>query len=320
MDAQSLEIKWQKISKPSPMSYNLIHIDSNCFPELKIGFNDLGNRCLFLGPLSYNPNYIGEIKENITTFYNIEHSSIILELTDNYYHSIFLDLVISLFFKIKDIKNEKDSTSLFILTIKMWSSFLENEKREKLSEDIIKGIFGELTFLKYLLKDSDYTNVNHFLNSWKGPFDANNDFYFDDKNVEVKTKNSSKKDVNISSEFQLELEHGKSLELLIVTLDKVMLNGTTLEEIINQIRERVICLNGDLTLLYQALKQKSLTPGVLSEYNSLRFILVSHQYYNCSVIGFPRIVKSELPNTISGVKYRINLDDLDLFLLKSINF
>jgi hypothetical protein len=319
MEALTLETTWQGIKIPAH-NYNYNRIDSTCIPELNIGLNAVGNRCLILGPIKNNPGFAGEKKENITTFYNSTYNLIILELTDNYYHSLFLDLVISLYFKIKDIKEEKESTLIFISTINMWSSFLEDEINNKHSEDMIKGLFGELSLLNELLKTADNSNVNYFLKTWKGPYDTNHDFYFDDKNIEVKTKNNSKSDVNISSEFQLEEESGKSLELVIVSLETQLSNGLTIEFIVNQIRDKVIALNGDLSILYEALKMKAITHRILNEYNNYQYSLISHQYYNCIENGFPRLIKSELPENINGVKYKLNLKDLDNYITKTVIF
>jgi hypothetical protein len=229
-------------------------------------------------------------------------------------------LVISLYFKIKDIKNYKESTTLFISTINMWASFLEDEKNDRHSEDLIKGLFGELSLLNELLKTADNSNVNYFLKSWKGPYDTNHDFYFDDNNIEIKTKNNSKSDVNISSEFQLEEEIGKSLQLVVVSLESVLLNGLTLEILVNQIRDKVISLNGDLSILYDTLKKKAITHRILSEYNIYQYTLISHIYYNCVENSFPRLIKSELPDNISGIKYKINLKGLESFIIKTVTF
>ncbi len=321
MEAATLETIWQGIKIPTPKPYNYNHIDSSCIPELNIGLNDLGNRCLILEmPVGYNPGFVGEKKENITTFYNSTYNFIILELTDNYYHALFIDLVISLYFKIKDIKDYKESTLIFISTINMWSSFLEDEKNDRHSEDMIKGIFGELSLLNELLKTADHSNVNYFLKTWKGPYDTNHDFYLEDKNIEVKTKNNSKTDVSISSEFQLEEETGKSLELVVVSVESVLLNGLTLEFLINQIRNKIISLNGDHSILYEALKKKAITHRILSEYNIYQYTLISHNYYNCIENGFPRLIKSELPDNINGVNYKLNLNGLESFIIKTVNF
>lgn len=140
-----------------------------------------------------------------------------------------LTLVISLYFKIKEIKDYKESTTLFIRTINMWSLFFQDEKNHGHSEDVIKGLFGELTLLNDLIRMSNSSNINDTLKTWQGPYDANHDFYFDDKNIEVSTKNNSKSDINISSEFQLEEELGKSLELVVASVESNLLNGLTLE-------------------------------------------------------------------------------------------
>ena len=318
MTTSDLEKKWASIKIPSSGTFNYQHIDSACLPDLNIGLNDFGNRCLFLIlPIGYNPNFIGEKKENIKTSFNSVYNFIILELTDNYYSPLFVDLVISLYHKIKVISDYKESTSVFIKTINLWSLFLQEEKTDRLSENTIKGIFGELSLLNELIKSSNATNVNDILNSWQGPYDRNHDFYLDGIDYEVKTKNNTKTDVNISSEHQLDEENGNALELVVVSVEKVIMNGETIDSLVDLIRGGILNLNGDIGILFMALKKKNITVKNISDYNSYQFKLISHQYYKCTEAGFPRITTKSLSKEISSVSYCINLKGLDSFIFNT---
>lgn len=321
MTTIELENKWLSIKTPSTGNYNYQNIDSACLPDLNIGLNDLGNRCLLLVlPNGYNPGFIGERKENITTKFNSTYNFIILELTDNYYRSLFVDLVLSLYFKIKDISDYKESTKVFINTINLWSQFLQEEKSDKLPENTIKGLCGELSLLLELIKKSNSGNINDILNSWQGPYDRNHDFYLDGIDYEVKTKNNSKTDIYISSEYQLEMENGVSLELVVVSVEKLITGGETIESIVNAIRNHIINLNGDISILFLALKKKKIVPKNLSDYNLYNYKFISHSYYSCMDPRFPRITILNLHKEISAVSYNINLKELDNFILNTNYF
>jgi len=321
MNALQLEDQWSQLKGHKSADFITFKIDDNCKPDLNLGINSKKNRCLLLVlPKEFKINFIGETKENIKTSFNKQYNYIILELLDGYYHNLFNDLIISLYFKIYKIEALEESTAIFISTINKWAAFLAKGRNNRLTQEVIKGLFGELTVLNELLSASSISNVNETLSSWQGPYDANTDFIFDNKNIEVKTKNYDSSVVRISSEFQLDDEPGKKLELMVVSVETDNKLGADIESIIIEIRERVLNLNGDISLLFDALAQKALFSSNLKDYDTYKFILKKHETYDCNLIIeneeiFPRITKSSLPNFITKLKYNINLQELNSFIV-----
>lgn len=321
MNTIQLEDQWSILKVQKSSDFITLRIDANCKPDLNLGINVKQNRCLLLMlPKGLSLSFIGETKENIKTTYKKKENCIILELLDNYYHNLFNDLIISLYFKINKIEDLKESTTIFISTINKWASFLAKARNNKLTKEVIKGLFGELTVLNELLITFSKSDINNVLNSWQGPYDANTDFIFDNKNIEVKTKNYDSSVVRISSEFQLDDEPGKKLELLVVSVETDNKLGADIESIILEIRERVLSLNGDISLLFDALAQKSLFRSNLKDYSIYKFTLKKHETYDCNMIienaeVFPRLTKSKLPKYINKVKYNINLQELNSFIV-----
>ena len=321
MDTLILETKWIMAPIPTIGSYSSILIDAGCMPDLNIGLSGFGNRCLILTlPLDFRVDFLGQKLENITTIYrkNVSENSIIIELSNNLLYSYFNDLVISIYFKIKDITNLTDSTSVFVKTINEWCSFFAKGSSDKHDQDAIQGFFGELSVLNQLLYEADSATVNYFLKSWRGPFDENNDFYLDTKNIEVKTKRNSKSTVGISNEFQLEQENDKRIELTVVSVEPVTINGLTLEYIIGKIKDRIYLLGGDLSILFAALKSKNLTPLNFNDYDVYQFSLISHITYDILDPNFPKLIRSELPLSLVKIKYDINLSRLDNLIINKI--
>ena len=321
MDTLILETKWITVPIPSHGEYSSLLIDASCTPELNIGLSGYGNRCLILSlPLDFRVDFYGQKLENITTIYrkNQTENSIIIELTNNSLFSYFNDTIISLFFKIKDIKNMVESTSVFIRAINEWCSFFAKGSSDKHDQDAIQGFFGELSVLNELLYHADSTSVNYILNSWRGPYDENNDFNLDERNIEVKTKRHSKSNVRISSEFQLDQEDDKGMELIIVSVESVTLNGLTLEFIIEKIKNQVYFLSGDLMILYTALKKKNLTPLNFKDYDIYQFSLISHISYDTLAREFPKLIRSELPSSLTKINYDINLTGLDNLIINKL--
>ncbi len=325
MNTIQLEQQWGTIENKDEPGLKYVRIDGVCIPELCLAVNTNNRRCLMLRlPADYITTFKGEKKENIKTQYSKKGNYIILELLDSYYNLLFNDLIISLYFKIRDISNSNESTNTFISTINKWASFLEKSKNPKLSKDIIKGLFGELVVLKDYLKDSDSNSVNEILKSWRGPYDDNTDFVFEDCNVEVKTKSNSSSVVKISSEFQLDNEAGKQLKLVVVSLETDCLSNTTISIVHNEIRDLILELNGDLSIFSDALAQKNLFPSNLEEYNEHVFELKVMEIYDCDIVKngtrFPKIIKSELSSEIRKVRYELNLTNLSEYIVAKKEF
>lgn len=326
MDVEKLEKQWSKLKKQKSPGFVTIKIDANCMPDLNLGINSKQNRALLLRlPKGVKIDFIGEEKENLKTSYNKHENSIVLELLDHYYFSLFNDLIISLYYKIKDIEDPKKHSIDFINTVNKWAAFLAKGKNNKLTKEVVTGLFGELAVLIEFLKVSNSNEIDPLLKSWQGPYDANTDFVFDNKNIEVKTKNIHSPKVKISSEHQLDDDPGKYLNLAVVSIESDYNSMLTIETMINQIRSHILDLNGDLSVFYEALAQMALYPSILKEYNNYRFTLKQIITYSCDLITpnkevFPRVTKSKLPQEIEKVKYLINLTELDSFIIDRKTF
>jgi len=318
MNTLQLEKQWEKIGGAEEKSLSYLRIDGTCIPDLHIAVKGNNHRCLMLKlPKDYVTSFRGEDKENIRTSYSKKGNYILLELLDSYYNTLFNDLIISLYFKIKDISASNESTNTFISTINKWASFLEKSKNSKLPKEVVRGLYGELVILKEYLSETDTDKVNDILKSWTGPYDTSTDFMFDNLNVEVKTKSSNSSTVKISSEFQLDHEQGKELNLSVVSVDSDNKSTDTLDKEFNKIRDQILELNGDLSIITEALSQKNLFPSALKEYDDFKFTPVSVEVYDCDIEihgkSFPRLKNSELSEELKKIRYEINLSGLDDF-------
>lgn len=321
MNVEDLEQKWNNLLLPQNGSYSYTRIDGQCLPDLHIGISEKGNRCLILVlPPKNKIEFIGEKKENLETYFRKKENHIVLELTDRFYNSFFVDLVVSLYYRIKDISNDHESAKSFITLIKYWSDFLRAKKGDLLSAEAVKGMYGELTYLEYQL-DNLQLPINEILRSWKGPFDENHDFHFDDKNVEIKTKSVASNEVHISSEFQLEAEKGKKLELVVVSVDDVSVNGDNLSSVIDRIRKKVLDENGDISIISEALSEKNIQFATVSIYDSYMFRLKCFEIFNCDQKDFPKLTSDIIGDHLRKVSYRLVLKTLDdKLLIQTINF
>lgn len=135
--------------------------------------------------------------------------------------NLFLDLVwnnpseLRLFSSVLDelldcVIEEKQLPSLIQDIVKKWDYLLGDDKNG-LSENSIKGIFGEILLARALTRFYGFDFSPYM---WTGPLGAAHDFELLNKSYEVKTGSSGSQTVRISSIYQLEEVDSKPLFLV----------------------------------------------------------------------------------------------------------
>jgi len=219
-----------------------------------------------------------------------------------------------LYHRIKDISAINESTKEFIQTFYKWSNFFEDKKSDLLPEIVIKGLIGELLVLKTYIHESNQSCINEVLNSWRGPYDNVHDFILDKKNIEVKTKDFLKLDIRISSEFQLEKELDKGLDLVVLSVESVLIDGFSIKDIVTEIKDNIFELYGDSSIFLKAISQKGLTMKNLFQYDNYRYKPINQITYDCNSEGFPKLIKSNIPKEINSVNYNLRVSALSEFI------
>ena len=318
INSRIIENKWHSIDTDEISEYRFLRLTIKSKPELNIGFNTKGNRCLILElPKDFSLDTISITKENLSIEYIKEYNYLVIELINIQFKDLFNDLALSIYHKVKDLIPAQQYTNEFILTFRKWVEFFGNRRTNSLSEEQIQGLFGELFILKQYLKKATLVSTNSILKSWKGLYDAAKDFEFELKDVEVKTKLETKHIVNISSEFQLEKNDDKGLELLVVTVKIDRMNGKSIHDILIEIKKQIKECYGDLSIFYKALNQKGLTAENLKQYNNHRFKVLKAELFDAASEDFPKLSKSNIVNEISNLKYKLRVTHLDQFLIES---
>jgi len=316
MEVRHLLEKWSRLDKDGATKFKSIRIDSSCIPDLYIGISNDAQRCLILRlPSGYTPDFQSSVKQNLSLELYKETRWIVLTLLDDQYFDLFDDLIISIYYKICAISETDLYVGELLKTYYKWSEFFQDCSGDTLSDDQIKGLLGELIYLEDMVRQIASNSINDALNSWKGPYDTGHDFEGEILNVEVKTKSKSGFSVKISSEYQLLHEPAKQLQLAVISMERDPLDGVSIKDVLIRIREIVISKLGDYSILLKALAQKGLTAKKLDEYNHLNFSSLELELYDCDQEDFPKIVRTNLPDSISSVGYRLNLKGLEKYLI-----
>ncbi|CAN1524023.1 Hydrolase of X-linked nucleoside diphosphate N terminal [Spirosomataceae bacterium] len=320
MNKEEIENVWLGITHTGMGEFEYRLLSPESFPSLNIGYHINGNRCLILElPANFNGQFQQFERENLSLKYFQNNGCLCIILKDDFFKDLFDDLILSIYGKIWNINNPVRYSDLFISLFALWSSFFEIRQNEGLSKVQVKGLIGELIYLKSLLIDSEL-NVDDVLRSWRGPYDEGHDFVFDFTDFEIKTIEQNRNDVRISSEFQLDSEIGKKLELVIIFVKSNIENGLSLKSLINEIRSIVHEKLGDNSIFINALAQKGLTIGDLDQYEIYRYTPIEEISYDSNKENFPKLIRSSIPEEINKLNYNIRLNLIEEFIINKKHF
>lgn len=320
MNKEIIENIWNKIipSGVGEFEYKLLSKES--IPQLNIGFNRKSQRCLILElPFDFYKPFQQFEKENLSLKYFKKEKCLCIILNDDFFKDLFDDLILSIYSKIYNISNTEEYSELFTRHFFKWSAFFKNKKTDSLSRDQVKGMIGELFYLKNLLLNSELI-VDDILLSWRGPYDEGHDFVFEFRDYELKTIESSKNNVRISSEFQLESEKGKELVLVVIFVNTDIENGLSLKSLINDIKTIVLDKLGDNSIFINALAQKGLTIGDLDQFEIYRYTPIEEISYDSKRENFPKLIRSSIPEEINKLNYNIRLNLIEEFIINKKQF
>ena len=322
MKKSELNSKWGNIASfNNKKGYKSLRITGASVPDLFLATDEDGYRCLLLFlPMKVDVKLKGIDKNKLLISFLPSKGIVLIKLKDFNFKDLLDDLILSIYSKINLITEPIQASEEFVKTFYKWALFFEDKKVKKLGEEQIQGLFGELFVLIEYLKNSNPNIINSHLSSWKGLYDSANDFEFDLKNVEVKTKKESKLYVKISSEYQLEKELDKDLELLVVSVKLDLIDGKSVYEMLLKILELIRLNLGDMSILYQSLNQKGLTLENLKQYNNYRFIVTKTESFDAGNDNFPKLSISNIDSEISNLKYNLRVTQLGEYLIKTKNY
>ncbi|MDD3069162.1 MAG: PD-(D/E)XK motif protein [Bacilli bacterium] len=197
----------------------------------------------------------------------------------------------------------------------MWYNLMKNKRQAKLGESRIKGLIGELFYLKELINKFGCRKA---VESWAGPSGADRDFIYDHTWCEVKSLQVSGTSVWISSLEQLDCQSEGILRLYF--MDKTTsedLSGISLKQIVDDVRT---LLESDM--MSRISFETQLYPFGYDDdeprYTSLKFKLFKTVSY-CVGKEFPKLTRDSIIPQISQAKYCINLATIEDFKIMEGN-
>lgn len=314
MNKEIIELVWQNITHSGIGEFEYQLLSNSSIPQLNIGFNSKNQRCLLLElPISFEKPFKQYEKENLSLKYFKNERCLCIILNDIYFKDLFDDLILSIYSKINQVLDPIDYSELFTKHFFKWSAFFEKKKLDGLTREQVKGMIGELFFLKNQLLELS-TNVDDVISSWRGPYDEGHDFVGEFADFEIKTIENTKNNVRISSEFQLESEMGKALFLVVISVVSDFENGLSLKSLINDIKSIILSELGDNSIFINAISQKGLIFNDLEQYEIYKYTPIFETSYDCNQINFPKLISSNTPEEINEINYSIRLNLIEEFI------
>ena len=230
-------------------------------------------------------------------------------LLDNQYQDMFFHFCDDIINSTRDVKDKSQGTTFVCLRYLKWQEMLKKNSSGLLSFSEIKGLIGELVFLKEFLFGKYGKNIA--LQSWIGPDKADQDFVCADSWYETKATVSGASTIKISSIEQLDtITDG---ELVVVYLDKTSYanpNRITLNGIVDEIEKSLD--NGEQR---QLLRDILIRQGYVhrNEYDEHGFVCTLINRYAVTQ-SFPALRKKDIPAAIANSNYLLSLSAIQDFL------
>lgn len=227
-----------------------------------------------------------------------------LILVDEENYDIFYSLCRDLMAATRNISDEQAAVSVIITRLERWQKFLRNAGK-KIDERQIRGLFGELWFIKKEL--IPLWGAHRAIGFWSGPRGDIHDFGIGTVNIEVKTRPSTTRaNITVSSPEQLWNEGGiLFLYVLIVAKAKGSeKEALSLRALVHSIRKELATLPEAEEMFESLLMESGFID--IEEFERPLFLPGSVQLYEVKE-GFPRLDPASVPDGIEHIRFDLDL-------------
>ncbi|MDO8290607.1 MAG: PD-(D/E)XK motif protein [Parvibaculum sp.] len=299
---------WDDIGIPDA-SYNVKRVAGATVTPCYWG-RDVSGACLFI--IELEGDHAAEFRKNTVRINGIGvdlrteigQQRLVLTLEKQADRDLFEGLCRTLTGSLEHSANSTVSLAIALAHLKRWKTFMSG-RSQHLSAEEVRGLFAELVFLLELLGRRRAPSA---VDSWMGPEKSHQDFIFGNTAVEVKSLSGAERStVRISSEDQLESLNDR-LFLRIYRLSD--LPDSQVARSLNQIVLEVQRALDDAQAV-EAFDRKlvAYSYAPIPEYDQPSFVV--SEIRTCRVNdGFPRLIRSQLPEGIGRVGYDVKLESL----------
>lgn len=233
----------------------------------------------------------------------------VIELKKIELQNVFETLCQDLYDTFKLLLPESDLIKRILQRIDLWFNLFLNNPTGLLENYQIRGLFGELFFMNYLLESEKYT-AETIISCWQGPLRSAQDFIFKEQAFEIKTIGPESEELNISSLNQL-LYDGKLSLITIEIMNSPI--GTDNSFNLNSLVAHISNLIENPVLL-NVFNSKLLLLGFVKNdhYVNINYELSEIKEYDVDD-RFPKLTTVNTDKRITSASYSIWLESIQEF-------
>lgn len=299
-----VEQLWQEISSQSGHLGLFQRVDESHPLDLYAGIDYQGKRVLMLvtdtAPPSLPPPGVVEIACNQRTD---QEFAIIFQLARPEYDEIFGRLCQDLVDATRDVLPQIGGDAI-LRRLGRWRRLLEVGQRTTLSDAALRGLIGELWFLRSVALDR--AGIEAAVKGWVGPLDAPQDFVLGDTVVEIKTSPPGGQKITITSLQQLDAG-STPLYLGVVWLapaDQQTNAAFSAAQLVQWLRAAVEA--SQLASVEFELRLAEAGFADHEEYERAWYRVTQVRYFQVTN-GFPKLIRSGAPAGVLDATYIIDL-------------
>lgn len=313
-------LPWTKISRPN---VDALYAALRVNPDNPFDFFwgvDLNSRRLLILKHKFakvSERRLPKLKEiEVLSFHNEDGSEYLIWALDDVSHeAIFHELCLDITKAAVACKSEEDAVRQSLDRTKQWQRMMR--ATSVLSRESQMGLIGELLILsRYLM---GVLPTEDAVKSWVGPLGAPKDFDLGALRIESKTRSSgTSHEVIISSELQLELSPNTSLVLCVIELMDAsgIPDGYSVAELAQKVRNQIHPSDSSSIELFEE-RLESAGLSLEDDYSLQKWLDCGTELFLVSD-SFPKLVSKEIPNPVSKVRYSIDLDFCEDFLIDEL--
>jgi len=278
-----------------------------------IGLDSTGNREFFL-IVSAKPVRIPASSRSIEVSGGLRKDgthTLVFKLVQSNQQEVFTHLCWDLAEASRSCAEQEKGLSVVLDRYGLWQRLMEKANMGLLSESELKGLFGEIFFLKNRLIGK--YGADKAVAGWTGPAKTDRDFIYDDLWYEVKTTNPGAPSLKISSIEQLDTDDPG--RIVWVEAEKSASVDPAAVSVPRLIAETKTALEGFPEAL-QVFSMRLLEASFVDrkEYEDLHFACRDIKVFSV-VLGFPRIRRKDLDSGIISASYEISIAQINAYKL-----
>ncbi|MEN6326002.1 MAG: PD-(D/E)XK motif protein [Syntrophomonas sp.] len=307
-----LTIKWNALSllpgEPVYQGYDATH------PlQFFIGLDPLGNREFFI-IIRAKPAHIPVSSRSIEVTSGLRKDgmyTLVFRLIQPDHQEVFAHLCWDLAEASRSYTDIKKGLTVVLDRYALWQRLMEKANTVLLSEQELKGLFGEIYFLKSRLFGK--YGADKAVAGWIGPTKADRDFIYDDCWYEVKTTNPGASSVKISSIEQLDTDD--TGRLVWIQAEKTASIDPASISVPLLINETKLALEGFPEAM-KIFSMRILESGFVDrkEYYDFHFACRNIRLFSV-MEGFPRIRRKDIDTGIMAATYEISIAKINSYEL-----